>query len=232
VVRECARCHHHRPHIARGYCSTCYRTARKHGFQDVPAYGTNYNNRDHDTRIAELTRLGGTAAQIADQLGITERTVTRARSRTKHLHKTPPPPPVPRIEGDTMTPVCRTNPDAWADPPHGTDKHSRTARATAIRGCTTCPMLDACTRLADTHHTPGQILAGRWIPPTGGGPLDGYRPRGTHCSNGHEYTPDNTAWRRGYRRCLACNRAHQKAWKAKTAARGGQDTSRLEVVDG
>ncbi len=35
----------------------------------------------------------------------------------------------------------------------------------------------------------------------------------THCSKGHEYTPENTYWRKdrpGHRMCRACNRAAQE----------------------
>lgn len=28
----------------------------------------------------------------------------------------------------------------------------------------------------------------------------------THCKHGHEFTPDNTVWRKGFRKCRECNR--------------------------
>lgn len=37
----------------------------------------------------------------------------------------------------------------------------------------------------------------------------------THCSNGHEYTPENTDMHRSYRRCLICHKAAQLRGQAK-----------------
>ena len=35
--------------------------------------------------------------------------------------------------------------------------------------------------------------------------------RDSHCKNGHEYTPENTRMKGGYRRCVRCLRATQRA---------------------
>ena len=41
------------------------------------------------------------------------------------------------------------------------------------------------------------------------------RPRGTHCSSGHELTKDNTyVSPEGYRSCRTCMRAWRRAWRA------------------
>lgn len=41
----------------------------------------------------------------------------------------------------------------------------------------------------------------------------------THCPAGHAYSPDNTAWRNGKRKCRACHRATQRRYLARRAAR-------------
>lgn len=39
----------------------------------------------------------------------------------------------------------------------------------------------------------------------------------THCLRGHQYTPDNTTTRAGYRRCRTCLREHVRAQRARKA---------------
>lgn len=39
--------------------------------------------------------------------------------------------------------------------------------------------------------------------------------RKTHCTEGHEYTPENTYSYRGWRQCRACNRAAVAAYKSR-----------------
>jgi hypothetical protein len=36
----------------------------------------------------------------------------------------------------------------------------------------------------------------------------------THCPQGHEYTPDNISWWRGWRKCRTCHRERERARKA------------------
>lgn len=44
--------------------------------------------------------------------------------------------------------------------------------------------------------------------------------RKTHCIHGHEYTPENTIWENGWRKCRTCRRAKDKArYEARKAAR-------------
>lgn len=63
-----------------------------------------------------------------------------------------------------------------------------------VRGCCNPWHLDPVTRV---------VNANRGLRGTG------YRdPR---CKNGHEYTPENTRMKSGYRRCATCLRAHQRA---------------------
>lgn len=35
----------------------------------------------------------------------------------------------------------------------------------------------------------------------------------THCSNGHKYTPENTAMHNGKRACRTCHREHTRNWR-------------------
>lgn len=37
----------------------------------------------------------------------------------------------------------------------------------------------------------------------------------THCSEGHEYTPENTRMVRGARKCVTCTRAYGREWMAR-----------------
>lgn len=37
----------------------------------------------------------------------------------------------------------------------------------------------------------------------------------THCSAGHEYTPETTYYRDGYRHCRLCRRVYQERYRAK-----------------
>lgn len=46
----------------------------------------------------------------------------------------------------------------------------------------------------------------------------GLNARRTHCPKGHEYTPENTYVHRGQRDCRECNRAYQRARRAKLDA--------------
>lgn len=43
------------------------------------------------------------------------------------------------------------------------------------------------------------------------------------CSNGHEYTPENTYLYRNRRQCRECRRIHREAWRARSKA-GGPDS--------
>lgn len=49
----------------------------------------------------------------------------------------------------------------------------------------------------------------RWVNANRGLRATGYRD--SHCKNGHEYTPENTRMKSGYRRCVVCLRSHQRA---------------------
>lgn len=82
--RVCRRCLRVRHHQARGMCHTCYQTSLAYGHVDVPPYTgrTGIYNPDRDERIAELTRAKRTTAEIAAIVGVTTRTVARARNRT------------------------------------------------------------------------------------------------------------------------------------------------------
>lgn len=101
----------------------------------------------------------------------------------------------------TREALCRTDPDAWADPPQGNTLHAHQARIQAARVCTICPLLDACTTYSLTNHQTGQILAGRWKP----GPKA--HPRTiTECCEGHPLTGDNMVVKSGRLRCRTCGR--------------------------
>lgn len=55
------------------------------------------------------------------------------------------------------------------------------------------------------------IERGRYVPPQCG--CDG------KCKHGHEWTPENTAYTRGFRRCRQCSRARQRGYEKAAEAR-------------
>jgi hypothetical protein len=40
----------------------------------------------------------------------------------------------------------------------------------------------------------------------------------THCKSGHEFTPENTYWKRGKRACRECGRRATRRWREKVQA--------------
>jgi hypothetical protein len=38
----------------------------------------------------------------------------------------------------------------------------------------------------------------------------------THCNSGHEFTPENTYWKRGKRACRECGRQATRRWRERT----------------
>ena len=57
--------------------------------------------------------------------------------------------------------------------------------------------------------------------------ITGRNARKTHCSKGHEYTPENTQIRTdGNRACRACAREYSLAWYHKNRGKGGPRWSR------